>query len=192
MQWKISDDGVCRNSSLWDTIQSNLLNILKPRLLDHGETVLPFVNVGDPAFPLKQNLMKPYLFQALSYKNRTFNHILTRAKRIEENGFGILPNLFWLFLLSIKLKPKIVEKITITSCVLHNYLREKIPLQHSSPGTFDYENIENRSIQEEKWRNNLEGLKSICINASNNYTTDEKKIWDDFCSYFNTDGSVPW
>lgn len=59
MQWKISDDGVCRNSSLCDTIQSNLLNILKPRLLDHGETVLPFVIVGDPAFPLKQNLMKP-------------------------------------------------------------------------------------------------------------------------------------
>ena len=59
MQWKISDGGVCRNSSLCDTIQSNLLNILKPRLLDHEETVLPFVIVGDPAFPLKQNLMKP-------------------------------------------------------------------------------------------------------------------------------------
>ena len=94
MQWKISEDGVCRNSSLYDTMQSNLLNILKPRLLDHGETVLPFVIVGHPAFPLKQNLMKPYLFQALSYKKRTFNHILTRAKRIEENRFGILPNLF--------------------------------------------------------------------------------------------------
>ena len=66
---RVSNGGVYRNSSLCDAIQNNLLNIPKPRLLDDGETVLPYVTVGDDAFPLKENLMKPYPFRALSYKS---------------------------------------------------------------------------------------------------------------------------
>ena len=148
--------------------------------------------VGDDAFPLKENIMKPYPFRSLSHEKRIFNYRLSRARRIVENAFGILANRFRLFLSSILLEPEIVEKITVASCVLHNFLREKIPLQYSPPGTFDSENLENRSTQNGEWRNNLESLQSICVSASNNYTTDAKKIRDDFCRYFNTNGSIPW
>ena len=99
--------------------------------------------MGDDAFPLKENLMKPYPFRALSYEKRTFNYRLSRARRIVENAFGIRPNCFRVFLSPIQFEPKIVEKITVASCVLHNYLREKIPLKYSTPGNFDCENIEN-------------------------------------------------
>ena len=63
---RISDGGVYRNSSLCDTLQNNILNILKTQLLDDGENVLLFVIVGDEAFPLKDNLMKLYPFRAFS------------------------------------------------------------------------------------------------------------------------------
>ena len=58
--------GVYRNSSLCDAIQNNLLNIPKPPQLHDGETVLLYVIVRDVAFPLKENLMKPYPLRALS------------------------------------------------------------------------------------------------------------------------------
>ena len=47
-------------------IKNNPLNIPKPRLLDDGETALPYVIIGDDAFPLNENLMMPYSFRALS------------------------------------------------------------------------------------------------------------------------------
>ena len=189
---RICDGRVYRNSSLCDAIQNNFLNIPKPRLLDDSENNLPYVIVGDDAFPLKENIMKPYPFRSLSHEKRIFIYRLSRARRIVENAFGILANRFRLFLSSILLEPEIVEKITVASCALHNFLREKIPLQYSPPGTFDSENLENRSTQNGEWRNNLESLQSIRVSASNNYTTDAKKIRDDFCRYFNTNGSVPW
>ena len=86
-------------------IQNNLLNIPKSQLLDDGETVLPYVTVRDDAFPLKENLMKPYPFQALSYEKRAFNYRLSRARRLEQNVFGILTNHFQVFLLPIQLEP---------------------------------------------------------------------------------------
>ena len=94
---KISDGGVYCNTSLCDAIQNNILNIPKLRLLDGGETVLHYVIVGDNAFPLKENLTKPYPFWALFYEKRTFNYRLSRARRIVENPFGILTNRFYLF-----------------------------------------------------------------------------------------------
>ena len=67
--------------------------------------------------------------------------------------------------------------------MLHNYPWEKIPLQYLSPVSFDCENIENGSIQNREWRNNLENLQPIRVSASKNYTTDAKKIRDDEKTY---------
>ena len=65
-------------------------------------------------------------------------------------------------------------------------------MQYSRPRTFDCENIKNGSIQIGQWHNNLESLQSIHVSASKNCKTEAKKIRDDFCSYFNTNGSVQW
>ena len=75
-----------------------------------------------------------------------------------ENALGILENRLRVFFIPIQSELKIFEKITVASCVLHSYLREKILLQYSPPGTFDCENIENGSIQNGEWCNNLNSL----------------------------------
>ena len=82
--------GVCCSSSLCDAIQNILLNIPKPQILDDDDTVLRYVIVLDGAFALKENLMKPYPFRALSYKKKTFHYRLSRARIIVENAFGII------------------------------------------------------------------------------------------------------
>ena len=51
---------------------------------------LPFVFVGDEAFPLKTNLHCPYPGKNLMDSLAVFNYRLSRAQHIIENSFGVL------------------------------------------------------------------------------------------------------
>lgn len=81
---KQSDGGVFQQSSLFEALENNLLP--SGRLL-----------VGDDAFPLKRNLIKPYSKFKLSKEHKLFNYRLSRARRIVENPFGILASRFRIF-----------------------------------------------------------------------------------------------
>ena len=141
---RISDGGVFRNCSLSAAIERNILGIPAPRLV--GGVVLPYVIIADDAFPLKENLMKPYPFRGLLKENRITNYRFCRSRRVSENGFGILANRFRIFLTTIQLSPENTEKVVLASCVLHNFLQDKSPMQYTPPGSFDIKNTGN-------WRN---------------------------------------
>lgn len=59
-QGRISDGGVIKNSSLWNKMKNNLLQLPMPTPLPNKNTELPYVFLGDGAFALDKNLMKPY------------------------------------------------------------------------------------------------------------------------------------
>jgi len=106
---RISDGGVFRNGHLSKALEQNTLKVPPAEILPQSEKRLPFVVVGDDAFPLKNYLMKPYPHQGLPREQRIFNYRLSRARRIVENAFGILANRFRVFIqlftcLLIKLK----------------------------------------------------------------------------------------
>ena len=65
----------------------------------NSEEPLPFVIVGDEAFPLKKYLLRPYpVFSARNDENKQiYNYRLTRARRVVENAFGVLTQKFRLF-----------------------------------------------------------------------------------------------
>ena len=68
-----------------------MLGIPNPRLLPNiTQSPLPFVFVGDEAFSLKMNMLRPYPGKKLSADLAIFNYRLSRARRIIENAFGIL------------------------------------------------------------------------------------------------------
>ena len=89
------------------------------------------------------------------------------------------------------LSPENVEKVTLASCTLHNFLCE--PSEYTPPGTFDVENIETGSVKHGDWHSQVEeGMRSIGPTGSNNYKKDARIIRDEFCKYFNTVGAVSW
>ena len=78
--------------------------------------------VGDDAFPMRHNLLKPYSSSNLERVLLIFNYRLLRARRIIENTFGILAARFRIFRRPILSFLETVENITKAYVALHNYL----------------------------------------------------------------------
>ena len=59
---RISDGGVFRNSRFSSALKIDQLGIPPPEPIPQSEnqTLMPYVLVADDAFPLSQNIMKPF------------------------------------------------------------------------------------------------------------------------------------
>lgn len=85
---------------------------------------MPHVIIGDEAFPLKRYLMRPYPAPQIHVEmNKNFNDRLSRARKIVENAFGILVQKFRLYNRKIQLNPENVDKVIMTTCILHNFIK---------------------------------------------------------------------
>ena len=154
---RISDGGVFSNSSFYNIFKDNLLKILQSGQLTNFAEEMPFVFVGDDAFPLLRNLMKPYSGENLSSEEIIFNYRLSRARRIVENAFGILASRFCVLLNKINLNPEKAAMITLAACYLHNYLRRKNSSVYLK-GSIDIENTNTGEIQFGAWRTDTQQL----------------------------------
>lgn len=94
-----SDGNVFKNSSLGKSLAKKTLNLPPAKCLPQSTSnkTLPYVFVGDEAFPLMKNLMRPFPGRNLQLDKTIFNYRLSRACRIVENAFGILSSMWWVF-----------------------------------------------------------------------------------------------
>jgi len=96
---KSTDGGLFARSILGKLLEANMLSIPNSKPLPNSEEPLPFVIVGDKAFPIKQYLLRPY--PGVSTRNneskQIYNYRLSRAHRVVENTSGILTQKFKLF-----------------------------------------------------------------------------------------------
>ena len=92
-----SDGGIFRHSSLGICLENGTLNVPPPKALPNQEIMLPYVILGDEAYPLTTYLMRPFPRQDLSIEKRVFNYRLSRARRCIECAFNILRSK-WRFL----------------------------------------------------------------------------------------------
>lgn len=92
---RVSGGGVFKNTLFWQKLSESQLNMPDPRELpDTPNKKFPYVFIGDEAFQLLPEFMKPYNRAALTNEKRIFNYRLSRARRVVENAFGILMKRF--------------------------------------------------------------------------------------------------
>ena len=65
------------------------INLPEDEPLPGSDDTMPFVFVGDEAFPLRPYLMRPWPGRMLTdEKRKVYNYRLSRARRVVENTFG--------------------------------------------------------------------------------------------------------
>lgn len=122
-----SDGGVFRVSALGRWLERNGLNIPTTSPLPYDETgnKFPYYFVGDNAFPLRNNLMRPYAVRGLDNVKRMFNYRLSRGRKSIECVFGMLSQKFQVLLKPITCrKYETIISIVKCTCILHNYIRK--------------------------------------------------------------------
>ena len=104
-------------------------------------------------------MMKPYSKRHLTDPERIFNYRLSRARRIVENGFGILSHRFQCLLTTtLQQVPSTVESIVLTCVCLHNLIRIRHPIE--GPQCADQERDDQQMV-DGAWRDDVRQLLPI-------------------------------
>uniref|UniRef100_A0A8C5CCT6 DDE Tnp4 domain-containing protein n=1 Tax=Gadus morhua TaxID=8049 RepID=A0A8C5CCT6_GADMO len=176
---RTSDGGVYANSDLGRVMESKTLHV-PPSVSLPGAAQLgdvPFVMVGDAAFPLKPYLMRPYPGQNLTHPKKIYNYRLSRARRTVENAFGILAARWRIFHRKINLHPKKVDNVVIAACILHNFLLNPT----------DNQRYINESEQQGR---NMPAVPNM---GGKRASKEAHQVREGFCTFFSSpEGSVYW
>ncbi|KAK5649592.1 hypothetical protein RI129_000621 [Pyrocoelia pectoralis] len=175
-----SDGSIFKHSNFGKRLLENKFGFPPSKPLPGSNQVLPHVIIGDEAFPLCINLMRPYSRDATrgDEKKKVFNYRLSRARDVSENAFGILMKKFRIFEHRLCLSHDHINLVVLAACCLHNYLRNDICHWTESDLKVDVPNV--------KGLQNLQGIGGNACSAA-------LRIRDEFTKYFNSPaGSVPW
>ncbi|XP_018802779.1 PREDICTED: uncharacterized protein LOC108977521 [Bactrocera latifrons] len=121
------DIGACGSqvmvvSRLGKRLLNHKLPIPPPKDLPNTQLKTPYFFVGEAAFPLEINLMRPYPGGILPNEKEFFNKKLSRVRRTIENSFGILVARWRVLLTTLHLFPENAEKIVLACVALHNFI----------------------------------------------------------------------
>ncbi|XP_041372782.1 protein ALP1-like [Gigantopelta aegis] len=150
------DSGIFGRTDFGRRLQSGTLDIPDQAVLPGSQETCPYVFVGDEAFPLQIHMMRPYPGHNIPRGQRIFNYRLSRARRISENGFGILAARWRIFQKSIEALPCNVDDIVKATVALHNYLKSSdaatVPaVRYVYPQFVDYVG-EDGSLRPREWQ----------------------------------------
>ncbi|KAL7646069.1 UNVERIFIED_CONTAM: hypothetical protein RMT77_002970 [Armadillidium vulgare] len=189
---RVSDGGVLGFTHFGEKLLNNSLHLPDDTNLPHFQRSAPYVFVGDDAFPLSPNIMKPYPGTGITQEQRIFNYRCSRAWRISENVFGIMSPRFRIFRAPIQLAPEKVRRIVLACCYLHNFLRHQANT-YMPADSVDQEVVETGQSVAGSWRpKNIRYIPLENNRGVRNPTTRAKTVRDTFTEYFNGPGAVDW
>ena len=183
-----SDAGVFTHSSFGGALHGNLLNIPTSSdvIRETGATSLPYVFVGDEAFPLKPQLMRPYPRRSLDKEKRVFNYRLTRARKTVEMAFGILASKFRVFQSPINLSPNTIPHVVRAACVLHDYIRKREGVLFLNTGEPSAEG--SHPTDSALWSQD----ELNTTTTTNRSSVEALAVREKFKNYFNNSGKLEW
>lgn len=172
---KDCDASVFKETVFSKLLEKNLLHIPHSAPLISTNCNLPFVLVGDEAFALSHNLLRPYGGHSLDIKKRIFNYRLCRARRYIKCTFGILENKWRIFHRPINVSQEFSKDIVKACVILHNLVRVK-----------DGSRSEDLYVSE----GSLQSLQPTKACRGGRAAND---IRENFAKYFQSpEGSLPW
>ncbi|CAH2013930.1 unnamed protein product [Acanthoscelides obtectus] len=178
-QGRISDGGVFRHTSFGKRLMNKTLNLPQPENLPQRQTQQPYVFVADDAFPLTENICKPYTVDLnVGSAKRVFNYRLSSLHRV--------------FHKKLDVKLDTVQNIVLACAYLHKFLRRNTLNRYSPTGTVDMEDIDAGRIIPGSWRNDGKQLPNL-QRVGRNAKAIAKGVREEFMNYFMTDsGRVLW
>lgn len=127
---RTNDSMVFKQSSMGRLLYSKEFGLPAPRPLPGTDgPPMPFVVLGDEAFQMCENLIKPYSSRDLNHAKRIFNYRLSRARRMVECAFGILVAKWRILTKAINLKVETIDHVVKACVILHNYVLSVEPLR---------------------------------------------------------------
>lgn len=165
-------------------IKNGFFCIPPPQCIPETDVMAPFVIVGDQAFPLLVNLMRPFPEnQSIGNDaNEQFNYRLSRARRVSENAFGISTSLFTIFTKPFDIRcDETRNDLILSTCLLHNLIRdenEEFFLSHQTNSNHTQQSQINTD-NDESTENTAQLNSAIQIRKT-------------FVRYFSTVGAVSW
>ena len=181
---RAGDAGIFNDSAFINAFKSNSLDLPPPSTIEK----ISYHLVGDDAFALTTNMMKPYPHRSLNKQQRVFNYRLSRARRVAENAFGIFAHRFRVFLSTIRLSPEKVTYLILATCCLHNYLIDKHKHTYTSAADVEQNDC---TFSNGLWR---EDPSMVRLNHSTNRNSSQlakhQRIL--LTNFFSGCGSVPW
>lgn len=177
---KQSDGGTFSASTLSTFLENCHATLPQPSPVEGIVTDMPFVMLGDDAYPLKTYLMKPYSKRHLSHEEKVFNYRLSRARRCVECAFGIMAAKWRLLGKCIETEIDKAERIVKCICLLHNIIIDR------EGGDF----FSSAKLQDCLIESPLQ--QSSSSRTFNRPSQQAQIIRDTFKSYFNGIGAVPW
>lgn len=197
-QGRISDGGVFANSSLCRMLYNNDLNLPDKKPLPGRIMPVPYFFLGDDAFPLQTNILKPYDGNhAKGSPKRVYNYRMCRGRRVVENVFGQLTKQFKIFNKPIQLNPQKVTIVTLACIHLFNYVKRHGIIQQNeydtgnsrgeiNPGDWRREPRENNLFADLPRQDNTHSLEVT-------RTQSPEVIRTELVQYFLSDvGRLPW
>ncbi|XP_025420197.1 uncharacterized protein LOC112690399 [Sipha flava] len=120
---KNSDSSTFKNSNFYEKIIKKELSIPEDSVLpEASDFKLPYIIVGDEAFGLSHNIIRP-AGKNLPFKKRVFNYRLSVARRFIECAFGIMSNKWRIFHRPLNVSKPFAENIIKACVLLHNFVR---------------------------------------------------------------------